>query len=251
MMVCASVSSFGPIDTRSSRCPANLPYPFASSDVRIRPAPHPPPIALDLRRLAWALALAPFVAGGAAADEAPLRVAVYDAPPYGHLEADGSISGLSVELWRRTAELLGREYRLIPVGEMKAIIEGVARNDYDAAIGAITPERLAKVDFSYPAHRSGIAVAVRKESGPLAAFAAYAAVVAHPPPNRARPSAARAGARLGDVCRRRRRGRRGARSGSLSTTRRPTVTSRPTGRSAGSASNCGGARRRCSAANIV
>ncbi len=120
------------------------------------------------------------VAGAAVAEEAPLRVAVYDAPPYGHLETDGSISGVSVELWRRTAEMLGREYRLIPVGEMKAVIDGVARNDCDAAIGAITitPERLAKVDFSYRAHRSGVAVAVRKDSGPLAAFAAYAAVVA-------------------------------------------------------------------------
>ncbi len=120
------------------------------------------------------------VAGAAVAEEAPLRVAVYDAPPYGHLETDGSISGVSVELWRRTAEMLGREYRLIPVGEMKAVIDGVARNDCDAAIGAITitPERLAKVDFSYRAHRSGVAVAVRKERGPLAAFTTYAAVVA-------------------------------------------------------------------------
>ncbi len=131
-------------------------------------------------RLARALVLATSVAGAAMAEEAPLRVAVYDAPPYGHLETDGSISVVSVELWRRTAEMLGREYRLIPVGEMKAVIDGVARNDYDAAIGAITitPERLAKVDFSYPAHRSGVAVAVRKDSGSLAAFAAYAAVVA-------------------------------------------------------------------------
>ena len=143
---------------------------FASSDVRIGPPQPSSPRRVGLRRLARALALATSVAGGAAADEAPLRVAVYDAPPYGHLEADGSISGVSVELWRRTAEMLGRKYRLIPVGEMKAVIEGVARNDYDAAIGAITitPERLARVDFSYPAHRSGVAVALRKESGPLA-----------------------------------------------------------------------------------
>ncbi len=131
-------------------------------------------------RLARTLVLATTVAGAAMAEEAPLRVAVYDAPPYAHLETDGSISGVSVELWRRTAETLDREYHLIPVGDMKAVIDGVARNDYDAAIGAITitPERLAKVDFSYPAHRSGVAVAVRKDSGPLAAFAAYAAVVA-------------------------------------------------------------------------
>ena len=35
-----------------------------------------------------------------------------------------------------------------------------------------------RVDFSYPAHRSGVAVALRKESGPVAAFLLYGAVVA-------------------------------------------------------------------------
>jgi polar amino acid transport system substrate-binding protein len=45
----------------------------------------------------------------AVAQEAPLKVAVYDAPPYGHVEPDGSIDGLSVDLWRRATESLGRE----------------------------------------------------------------------------------------------------------------------------------------------
>ena len=50
---------------------------------------------------------------------------------------------------------------------MEAILEGLEHNEFDAAIGAITitPERLARVDFSYPAHRSGVAVAVRKDRG--------------------------------------------------------------------------------------
>ena len=43
------------------------------------------------------------------------------------------------------------------------------------AIGAITitPERSARVDFSYPAHRSGVAVAIRKKTGPLFALTSY------------------------------------------------------------------------------
>jgi polar amino acid transport system substrate-binding protein len=120
-----------------------------------------------------------FLSAAPSAEEARLRVAVYDVPPYGHLEPDGSMTGVSVELWRRAAELLGRDYHLIPVAQMKALIDGVERNDYDAAIGAIiiTPDRLAHVDFSYPAHRSGVAVAVRKESGATAAFRTYALVV--------------------------------------------------------------------------
>ena len=147
-------------------------------------APHRTVLAASVYRFVRPLAFAMLAALGAQADEAPantpLRVAVYDVPPYGHVEPDGSIDGVSVDLWRRAAEVLGREYRLIPVAAMQAVIDGVARNDYDAAIGAITitPERLARIEFSYPAHRSGVAVAVRKDRGLLAAFRTYASVVA-------------------------------------------------------------------------
>jgi ABC-type amino acid transport substrate-binding protein len=61
-----------------------------------------------VRSLATALVYLLF-AGFAVAQDAPLKVAVYDVPPYGHVEADGSIDGLSVDLWRRAAESLGRE----------------------------------------------------------------------------------------------------------------------------------------------
>jgi polar amino acid transport system substrate-binding protein len=72
-------------------------------------------------------------AGLAAAQDAPLKVAVYDAPPYGHLEPDGSVDGVSVDLWRRVAESLGREYHLVPVTQMEAILQGLERKDYDVA----------------------------------------------------------------------------------------------------------------------
>jgi ABC-type amino acid transport substrate-binding protein len=131
------------------------------------------------RCLAAALAFL-LVAGLAAAEDAPLKIAVYDLAPYGHVEPDGVIDGVSVDLWRRAAQVLGRDYRLIPVSQMEAILEGLERKDYDGAVGAITitPERLARVDFSYPAHRSGVAVAVRRDSGPFATFLSYGAVVA-------------------------------------------------------------------------
>lgn len=117
--------------------------------------------------------------GFAMAQVAPLKVAVYDAPPYGHIEPDGSIDGVSVDLWRRAAESLGREYHLVPVAQMEAILQGLERKDYDAAIGAITitPARLARVDSSYPTHRSGAAVAVRQDTGPMAALANYGSVL--------------------------------------------------------------------------
>jgi polar amino acid transport system substrate-binding protein len=109
----------------------------------------------------------------------PLRIAVYDVPPYGYVDTDGSISGVSVDLWRRVAERMEREFKLIPVSDMESILGGLEQGRFDAAIGAITitPEREERVDFSYPAHRSGVAVALRKESGPLFALMSYGAAV--------------------------------------------------------------------------
>jgi hypothetical protein len=68
-------------------------------------------------------------AGFAVAEDAPLRVAVYDVPPYGHLEPAGQIDGVSVDLWRRAAEALRRDYRLVPVSRMEAILEGLERHE--------------------------------------------------------------------------------------------------------------------------
>jgi polar amino acid transport system substrate-binding protein len=109
----------------------------------------------------------------------PLRIAVYDVPPYGYVDTDGSIVGVSVDLWRRIAEEAGLPFKLIPVAEMETILGGLEQGRYDAAIGAITitPARSARVDFSVPAHRSGVAVALRRESGPFAALVSYADAV--------------------------------------------------------------------------
>ena len=136
-------------------------------------------------RLSFKTLVAHFVLGcclamsvaGASGAEPPLRVAVYDVPPYGNANPDGSISGISVDLWRRIAERLQRQFTLIPVSEMETILSGLEQNRFDAAIGAITitPEREKRVDFSYPAHRSGVAVALRKDKGPLSALKSYAA----------------------------------------------------------------------------
>jgi hypothetical protein len=74
----------------------------------------------------------------------------------------------------------GASYRLVPVSQMEALLQGLEHNEFDIGIGAITitPERVARVDFSYPAHRSGVAVAVRKDSGAMAAIGKYGAILA-------------------------------------------------------------------------
>ena len=110
---------------------------------------------------------------------APLRIAVYDVPPYGYVDTDGSIVGVSVDLWRRIASENAWQFKFLPVADMEGVLAGLEQGRYDAAIGAITitPRRSARVDFSYPAHRSGVAFALHRELGPLAALASYADAV--------------------------------------------------------------------------
>jgi polar amino acid transport system substrate-binding protein len=126
---------------------------------------------------AWLVASMAGAVGAEPPEAPPLRVAVYDVPPYGYVSPDGSISGISADLWRRVAERLQRQFKLIPVAEMESVLSGLEQGQFDAAIGTITitPEREKRVDFSYPAHRSGVAVALRKEKGPVAALKSYAA----------------------------------------------------------------------------
>jgi polar amino acid transport system substrate-binding protein len=108
-----------------------------------------------------------------------LRVAVYNVPPYGYVDTDGTVSGVSVDLWRRVAEQMEWHYQLIPIADMETILSGLEQGRFDAAIGAITitPERAARVDFSYPAHRSGVAIALRREAGPMFALTSYGSAV--------------------------------------------------------------------------
>jgi len=126
---------------------------------------------------AWLVASMAGAVGAEPPQAAPLRIAVYDVAPYGYANPDGSISGISVDLWRRVAERLERQFKLIPVSEMESLLSDLEQGHFDAAIGAITitPEREKRVDFSYPAHRSGVAVALRKQTGPLSVLKAYAA----------------------------------------------------------------------------
>src|SRR5579862_8258448 len=131
------------------------------------------------RRLGVLALLALVLAGtGAEAQSgptAPLRVGVYQVEPYGGQDAGGVFVGASVDLWRRVAEHLHWQYQLLPVTRMSDVLSGLESGAYDVAIGAITitPERLARVDFSYPAHRSGVAAVFAKRTGAAAAFHDY------------------------------------------------------------------------------
>jgi polar amino acid transport system substrate-binding protein len=108
-----------------------------------------------------------------------VRVGVYDVEPYGGQDRKGLFVGASVDLWRRVAEHLNWRYQLTLVSQMSDLLAGLERGAYDVAIGAITitPERLVRVDFSYPTHRSGVAAVFVKPAGARAALFEYGAAV--------------------------------------------------------------------------
>jgi polar amino acid transport system substrate-binding protein len=118
---------------------------------------------------------------GAARDGStiPVRVGVYQVEPYGWQDREGLFVGASVDLWRRVAEHLNWQYQLTPVSQMSDLLSGLENGLYDVAIGAITitPERVARVDFSYPTPRSGVAAVFAKRTGAASAFYDYGAAV--------------------------------------------------------------------------
>src|SRR5262249_46454252 len=119
------------------------------------------------------------LAGAAVAAEpgstTPLRVGVYLVAPYGGQNNEGLFVGASVDLWRRGAEHLKWQCQLIPLSQIGGLLSGLENGTYDVGIGAITvtPERLARVDFSYPTHRSGVAAVFPKRTGAASAFRDY------------------------------------------------------------------------------
>jgi len=126
----------------------------------------------------WIVALVDAAVGADQSPTMPLRVAVYDVAPYGGQSRDGMFSGASVDLWRRVAEDLNWRYQLTLVSQIDDVLSGLEQGAFDIAIGAITitPERIARVDFSYPAHRSGVAAVFAKRSGVASAFHDYGRV---------------------------------------------------------------------------
>jgi ABC-type amino acid transport substrate-binding protein len=81
----------------------------------------------------------------------PLSVAVIESPPFAIKEADGSWSGLAVDLWREIATALGVRYELREV-DLTEADKLLGDGSVDAALGAvmITAEDEDTHDFSQP-----------------------------------------------------------------------------------------------------
>lgn len=125
-----------------------------------------------LRTARW-VALAALVVLRAAASSAavmpaaPLVVAVAESPPFAVKNADGTWSGLSVDLWRQVADELGLRFTLREVDLDQ--VDGLLRDrTVDVALGAIavSAEGEATHDFSQPYYATGLGFAELSATGP-------------------------------------------------------------------------------------
>jgi len=110
---------------------------------------------------------------GVSQTEQTLRVAIYDAAPFGYQNPDGTYDGLMVDLWESIARELEWDFQY-ELTDMDGLLAGLQNDQYDIGLGAIsiTPSREALVDFTQPVNPSGTGIATaRKAQGN--AFRAY------------------------------------------------------------------------------
>ena len=94
-----------------------------------------------------------------------LQVAIYNSPPFGILNQDGSIGGLMVELWQDIAEENNWNCQYV-FTDLKTVLNGLQQGKFDVGLGAIsiTPMREELVDFSQAVNPSGTGIASSKDA---------------------------------------------------------------------------------------
>jgi polar amino acid transport system substrate-binding protein len=123
--------------------------------------------------LAIAIAVQPLTGAQAADDEfmhelttRTIVVGVKEAPPFSMKEADGTWSGISVELWKRVASDLHVQFRFAEEPTVQALLDKTQAGQIDVAVAAltVTADRERNVDFAQPFFSTGLGVAVRTEA---------------------------------------------------------------------------------------
>jgi ABC-type amino acid transport substrate-binding protein len=123
--------------------------------------------------------LAVFLLAGAVSAAEPTSGSIPDRPllvgtkvvkPFAYRDADGSWTGISVDLWEAIADARGWRFEWHEAENTNALVDMVAEGRVDVGIAAITmkPERAAVVDFSNSMYESGLGIAVR--AGPAGAW---------------------------------------------------------------------------------
>ncbi|HID30477.1 MAG TPA: transporter substrate-binding domain-containing protein [Desulfobacterales bacterium] len=95
-----------------------------------------------------------------------LIVGTKEAPPFAMKSADGTWTGISIDLWRQIATDLNLKYELRET-DLKGLLDGVASGSLDVAVAAltITPEREEAFDFTHPFHATGLGIAMAWKAG--------------------------------------------------------------------------------------
>jgi ABC-type amino acid transport substrate-binding protein len=91
-----------------------------------------------------------------------LVIGTKEAPPFVIKQPDGTLHGISIDLWRRVADRLHLRYRFAEQPTVQALVAGTAEGSFDAAIAAltVTAARERAVDFTQPFYSTGLGIAV-------------------------------------------------------------------------------------------
>jgi ABC-type amino acid transport substrate-binding protein len=96
------------------------------------------------------------------AAEKELIIGTKETPPFVIKRPDGTLYGISIDLWRRVAERLHLRYRFVEQTTIQELLDGTAKGSFDAAIAALTATaaRERVVDFTQPYYSTGLGIAV-------------------------------------------------------------------------------------------
>ncbi len=99
----------------------------------------------------------------------PFRAVTRPVAPFAMQDAEGTWSGISIDLWKLIASELGRDSEIYAAEDLDAMLADAESGTADAAVGAITvtAAREERLDFSHPFYTTGLGIAVRPEGSLL------------------------------------------------------------------------------------
>lgn len=106
------------------------------------------------------------LAVAAGAQDKKLVVGTKPTPPFAMKDGNGEWTGLTVELWRKVTESLGRPTEFVDEKDIPGLLGALEDGSIDAAVAAMTvnAEREEKIDFTHPFFHTGLGIAVPSKS---------------------------------------------------------------------------------------
>ncbi len=100
--------------------------------------------------------------------EQTLTVGTKVAEPFVIKHDDGTFSGITIDLWRTIADDLNLNFEFQET-DIEGLLDGLEDGSFDLTASALTlsPEREARIDFSHPYYRTGLAIATRPTGGDI------------------------------------------------------------------------------------